>query len=172
MVTADAFTGNTAWAREMPAALRNYLQTEAGSAFVLVAGALAALAWANLPGGLYETVWTTHLSVRLGPWGISEELRRWVNDGLMTFFFVVGLEIRRELDMGELRERRRVAVPVIAALGGMSLPRSSTLRSTPAGRAWAPRAWRTLGCATERSRRVVSPAGAGRRAARSRRRPG
>ena len=82
-----------------------------------------ALAWANLPGGLYETVWTTHLSVRLGPWGISEELRRWVNDGLMTFFFfVVGLEVRRELDMGELRERRRVAVPVIAALGGMVAP--------------------------------------------------
>jgi Na+/H+ antiporter NhaA len=107
----------------MPAALRNYLQTEAGSAFVLVAGALAALAWANLPGGLYETVWTTHLSVRLGPWGISEELRRWVNDGLMTFFFfVVGLEVGCELDMGELRERRRVAVPVIAALGGMVAP--------------------------------------------------
>jgi Na+/H+ antiporter NhaA len=126
MATADAFTGNTAWAREMPAALWNYLQTEAGSAFVLVAGALAALAWANLPGGLYETVWTTHLSVRLGPWGISEELRRWVNDGLMIFFFFffffVGLEVRRELDMGELRERRRVAVPVIAALGGVVAP--------------------------------------------------
>jgi Na+/H+ antiporter NhaA len=122
VATADAFTANTAWAREMPAALWNYLQTEAGSAFVLVAGALAALAWANLPGGLYETVWTTHLSVRLGPWGISEELRRWVNDGLMTFFFVVGLEVRRELDMGELPERRRVAVPVIAALGGMVAP--------------------------------------------------
>ena len=88
---------------ETAAALRNYLQTEAGSVFVLLAGALAALAWANLPGGWYETVWTTHLSVRLGHWGISEDLRRWVNDGLMTFFFfvvvvVVGLEVRRELD--------------------------------------------------------------------------
>ena len=87
---------------------------------------LAPLPGANLPGSLYETVWTTHLSVRLGPWGISEELRQWVNDGLMTFFFFffffVGLEVRRELDMGELRERRRVAVPVIAALGGMVAP--------------------------------------------------
>jgi Na+/H+ antiporter NhaA len=81
----------------MAAALPNYLQTEAGSAFVLVAGALATLAWASLPGGLYEMVWTTHLSVGLGHWVISEELRRWVNDELMTFFFVVGLEVRREL---------------------------------------------------------------------------
>jgi Na+/H+ antiporter NhaA len=123
MATADAFTGTTVWAREMAAALRNYLQTEVGSALVLVAAALAALAWANVSGGSYEAVWTTHLSVRLGDWGITEELRRWVNDGLMTFFFfVVGLEVRRELDMGELRERRRVAVPVIAALGGMVAP--------------------------------------------------
>jgi Na+/H+ antiporter NhaA len=123
MATAEAFTGRTAWARDMAAALRNYLQTEVGSALVLVAAAVAALAWANLPGGSYETVWTTHLSLRLGSWGITEDLRRWVNDGLMTFFFfVVGLEVRRELDMGELRERRRVAVPVIAALGGMVAP--------------------------------------------------
>jgi Na+/H+ antiporter NhaA len=120
---ADAFTGRTAWVRDMAAALRSYLQTEVGSALVLVAAALAALAWANLSGGSYETVWTTHLSVRLGDLGISEDLRRWVNDGLMTFFFfVIGLEVRRELDMGELRERRRVAVPVIAALGGMVAP--------------------------------------------------
>lgn len=124
MATADAFTGRTAWARDMAAALRNYLQTEVGSALFLVAAALAAVAWANLPGGSYETVWTTPLSVRLGDLGITEDLRRWVNDGLMTFFFffVVGLEVRRELDMGELRERRRVAVPVIAALGGMVAP--------------------------------------------------
>ena len=123
MATADAFTGRTAWARDMAAALRNYLQTEVGSALFLVAAALAAVAWANLPGGSYETVWTTPLSVRLGDLGITEDLRRWVNDGLMTFFFfVVGLEVRRELGMGELRERRRVAVPVIAALGGMVAP--------------------------------------------------
>jgi Na+/H+ antiporter NhaA len=138
--TAEGFTGRTAWAREMAAALRNYLQTEVGSALVLVAAAMVALAWANLPGGSYETVWTTRLSVRLGSWGITEELRRWVNDGLMTFFFfVVGLEVRRELDMGELRERRRVAVPVIAALGGMVAPALIYLAINAGGpgtRAW------------------------------------
>jgi Na+/H+ antiporter NhaA len=138
--TAEAYTGRTAWAREMAAALRNYLQTEVGSAFVLVAAAVVALAWANLPGGSYETVWTTRLSVRLGSWGITEELRRWVNDGLMTFFFfVVGLEVRRELDMGELRERRRVAVPVMAALGGMVAPALIYLAinaDSPGIRAW------------------------------------
>jgi Na+/H+ antiporter NhaA len=119
----DAYTGRTAWARGMAAALRTYLNTEVGSALVLVAAALVALVWANLPGGSYETVWTTKLSLQIGNWGITEDLRRWVNDGLMTFFFfVVGLEVRRELDMGELRERRRVAVPVLAALGGMTVP--------------------------------------------------
>jgi Na+/H+ antiporter NhaA len=140
MATADAFTGRTAWARDMAAALRNYLQTEIGSALVLVAAAVAALAWANLPGGSYETVWTTHLSVSLGGWEITEDLRRWVNDGLMTFFFfIVGLEVRRELDMGELRERRRVAVPVIAALGGMVAPALIYLAVNAGGpgtRAW------------------------------------
>jgi Na+/H+ antiporter NhaA len=120
---ANAYTGRTAWARDMAAALRTYLNTEVGSALFLVGAALLALIWANLPGGSYETVWTTRLSVRLGSWEITEDLRRWVNDGLMTFFFfVVGLEVRRELDMGELRERRRVAVPVIAAVGGMVMP--------------------------------------------------
>ena len=68
-------------------------------------------------------MWRTSLSVRLGGWGVSLELRNWVNSGLMTlFFFVVGLEARREFDLGELRERRRVALPVLAGAGGMLLP--------------------------------------------------
>ncbi|HZD01677.1 MAG TPA: Na+/H+ antiporter NhaA [Actinomycetes bacterium] len=138
--TAEAFSGRTSWARGMAAALRDYLRTEVGGAIVLLAAALVALAWANLPGGSYETVWTTHLSVRLGDWELTEDLRHWVNDGLMTFFFfVVGLEVRRELDMGELRERRRVAVPVIAALGGMVVPALIYLAINaggPGARAW------------------------------------
>src|SRR6266545_2259517 len=105
-----------------------------------IAAAVVGLIWANLPGGSYETVWTTRLAVRLGGWGITEELRRWVNDGLMTFFFfVIGLEVRRELDMGELRERRRVAVPVLAALGGMVAPALIYLAINaggPGARAW------------------------------------
>lgn len=118
---AGRFTARTAWARSLAAPLRSYLDTEAGSAVVLAAAAVAAMVWANVPGGAYESLWSTHLSVRLGDAGVDLTLREWVNDGLMSFFFfVVGLEIRRELDLGALRERRRLAVPVLAALGGMA----------------------------------------------------
>ncbi|MCW3066009.1 MAG: nhaA [Solirubrobacterales bacterium] len=85
---------------------------------------MAALAWANSPWPhSYESVWTTKLAIRLGHWQLSDDLRHWVNDGLLVFFFfVVGLEARREMDMGELRERRRLALPVMAAIGGMVVP--------------------------------------------------
>src|SRR5690349_4535108 len=68
----------------------------------------------------YQAVWHTQLSIRLGGAGVSQDLHAWVNSGLMTFFFlVVGLEARREFDLGELRERRRFALPLSAAVGGM-----------------------------------------------------
>jgi Na+/H+ antiporter NhaA len=120
----DAFTGRTAWARNMAAPVRDFLGQETGGATVLLAAAAAALIWANSPwSDSYESFWTTKLSVTLGSDGISLDLRQWVNQGLMTFFFlVVGLEARRELDTGELRERRRVAIPVAAAIGGITLP--------------------------------------------------
>ncbi len=91
---------------------------------VLLCAAIAALLWANSPwSDSYESFWTTKLSIRLGSEGISLDLRHWVNEGLMTFFFlVVGLEAKRELDTGELRERRRLAIPVVAAIGGISVP--------------------------------------------------
>jgi Na+/H+ antiporter NhaA len=106
------------------ASARAYLSTEAGSAIVLLAAALVALLWVNSPwGDSYERFWHTTLAIELGGERFALDLRHWVNDGLMAFFFfVVGLEIRRELDMGELRERKRIAVPVIAAVGGMALP--------------------------------------------------
>jgi len=90
----------------------------------MLAAAVAALLWANAAGShSYESVWMTRLSVRIGAHGISLDLRQWVNEGLMTLFFlVVGLEAKRELDLGELRERRRLAIPVVAALGGIVLP--------------------------------------------------
>jgi Na+/H+ antiporter NhaA len=118
----DAFTGRTAWARNLAAPIRDFLSRETGSAVVLVAAAAAALVWANSPWpDSYESVWTTDLSVTLGDAGISLDLRQWINEGLMTFFFlVVGLEVKRELDTGDLRERRRLALPVVAALGGMA----------------------------------------------------
>ncbi len=118
-----AFNGRTAWARSMQAPLRDFLATETGSATVLLAAAVAALAWANIDFASYERVWHTQLSVQVGGSGISQDLRHWVNGGLMTFFFlVVGLEVRREFDVGELRQRRRLALPVAAGLGGMVVP--------------------------------------------------
>ena len=119
-----ASTGRTAWALNLAAPLRDFLRTESGGAVVLLGAALAALVWANSPWpDSYESVWTTTLSIRLGDAGISQDLRQWVNEGLRTFFFLVlGLEAKRELDLGQLRERRRITLPLSAALGGMALP--------------------------------------------------
>jgi Na+/H+ antiporter NhaA len=120
---AAPLAGRTAWARHLAAPVRQYLRTETGGALFLLAATLAALVWANVDHGSYESVWTTNLSVQLGGAGVSLDLRQWVNEGLMAlFFFVVGLEARREFDLGELRERRRIALPVVAALGGMAVP--------------------------------------------------
>src|ERR671935_2824225 len=118
------YTGRTAWARNLAAPVRDFLSTETGSAAVLLGAAVVALAWANLPlSGSYDSVWGTKLSVRLGGGSVSMDLRHWVNEGLMTFFFlVVGLEAKREFDVGELRERRRLAIPVVAAIGGITVP--------------------------------------------------
>ena len=114
----------TAWVRNLARPVRAFISTEVGSAVVLLAAVVIALVWANSPwNSSYEELWTTELSIRIADAEISEDLRGWVNDGLMTlFFFVIGLEIRRELDLGELRDRRRVAVPVLAAIGGMTVP--------------------------------------------------
>jgi Na+/H+ antiporter NhaA len=116
-------SGATAWTRNLGAPVREFLRAETGGAAILLAAALAALAWVNIDGASYERVWSTVLSIRLGPAGVSQDIHQWVNDGLMTFFsLVVGLEARRELDLGELRDRRRLAVPVAGALGGMLVP--------------------------------------------------
>jgi Na+/H+ antiporter NhaA len=117
-------SGRTAWARNLAAPVRDYLSTETGGAAVLLAATIAALLWANSAwSDTYESVWTTDLAIRLGDSGIAMDLRDWVNSGLMTLFFlVVGLEARREFDLGQLRERSRIAIPVFAALGGMTVP--------------------------------------------------
>jgi Na+/H+ antiporter NhaA len=110
----------TAWfRRDTP--LRRFLRTQTGSGTVLLAGVAAALVWANVDFSSYERVWQTTLSVHLGAHGISMDLRDWINSGLMTFFFLlVGLEARREFDVGEFRDRPRIVLPVLAALGGMA----------------------------------------------------
>jgi Na+/H+ antiporter NhaA len=122
-VSTTEFTGRTAWSRNLQTPLRAFLRTETGSAVVLLAAALAALVWANVDLASYERVWNTTLSIRIGGDGISQSLRGWINTGLMAFFFfVIGLEARREFDLGELRDRRRVTLPVLAGLGGMLIP--------------------------------------------------
>src|ERR687889_233888 len=121
---ARALTQRTAWGRNVPAPLRAFLETEVSGALFLLTAAIAALVWVNSPwASSYEELWSTELSLRIGGAGLDGDLHYWVNDGLMAFFFmVVGLEVRREFDMGELRDRRRAAVPVLAAVGGMLLP--------------------------------------------------
>ncbi len=91
---------------------------------MLLVAAVIALVWANSPwSASYLTVWSTELTVQLGRFAVTEDLHHWVNDGLMAvFFFVVGLEIKRELVLGELRDPRAAAVPALAALGGMLVP--------------------------------------------------
>jgi Na+/H+ antiporter NhaA len=116
-------SGRTAWARNLEEPLRSFLRTETGGAAILLAAAVAALAWVNIDAASYHKLWSTVLTIRLGGGVISQSLRLWVNDGLMTFFFLtVGLEARREFDLGELRDRRRLALPAAAALGGMAVP--------------------------------------------------
>jgi Na+/H+ antiporter NhaA len=121
--SAKPFSGRTAWARNLQTPLRTFLRTETGSAAVLLAATVAALLWVNIHPGSYGSLWHTELSIHIGRWGVTQDLREWVNNGLMTFFFfTVGLEARREFDMGELRERSRVALPVLAGVGGMLVP--------------------------------------------------
>jgi Na+/H+ antiporter NhaA len=118
--TTDAGAGRTAWARNLAAPIRSYLHAETGGAVALAAAAVAALAWVNIDPGSYASVWETKLALVLGGHELVTDLRGWVNEGLMTLFFlVVGLEAKRELDLGELRERTRLAIPVLASLGGM-----------------------------------------------------
>ena len=133
---ATPFAGRTAWARNLAAPVRDFLTTETGGALVMLGAAVVALLWANSPWShSYESVWTTKFVIRLGGGELSASLREWVNEGLMTllFFLVVGLEAKRELDLGELRERRRLAIPVVAAIGGVAVPIAIYLAANAGG---------------------------------------
>jgi NhaA family Na+:H+ antiporter len=104
--------------------LKDFLHTEAAGGLFLLAATVVALGWANSPVATgYEGVWGRELTIGAGPLAVTEDLKHWVNDGLMAvFFFVVGLEIKREPVVGELRERRRASLPVLAAVGGVVVP--------------------------------------------------
>lgn len=106
------------------APLRDFLDTEAAGAVLIAIAAAIALVWANSPWQVsYERLWHSHLSISIAGHGIDLDLRHWVNDGLMTvFFLLVGLEIRREMATGHLSTRRSAMAPVAAALGGMAVP--------------------------------------------------
>jgi Na+/H+ antiporter NhaA len=117
-----------------------FMRTEAGSAGLLLAATLLALAWANLSPGGYAAFWGTDFALRLGEAELVLDLRHWVNDGLMVFFFfVVGLEVKRELAMGELTDRRRATIPLVAAVAGLAVPALVFLAFNPSGE--AARAW-------------------------------
>ncbi len=120
--------------------LRDFLQTESSGAVLLATAALAALIWANSPwSASYESLWTTRASIGFAGHSLDLDLRHWVNDGLMTiFFFVVGLEIKREATHGHLSSRRAALLPVIAAMGGMAVP--ALIYMAIAG-STAPRGW-------------------------------
>src|SRR5262249_19007984 len=120
--------------------LKRFLRTETGGAAVLLAAVLVALVWVNADDDSYQMVWQSHAAVSVAGHGISLTIQQWINSGLMTFFFlVVGLEARREFDLGELRDRRRVVLPLLAGAGGMLVPIGIYIAfnaGTPAVNAW------------------------------------
>ncbi|MGH4015262.1 MAG: Na+/H+ antiporter NhaA [Pseudonocardiaceae bacterium] len=124
---------------DLSRAARSFLRTESGSAALLLIAAVTAVLWANT-SATYEQFWRTELALEVGAFELGADLRHWVNDGLMVlFFFSVGMELAREMVHGELRGRRAVAAPLLAALGGLSLPAALYLVFTaggPGAQAW------------------------------------
>ena len=132
--------GTTGWTNRLTIPFRRFLRAESGGAVALLTAIVIALIWANIPGESYARWWATHVALRFGDVGVDLELRTWVNSGLMTFFFlVVGLEARREFDLGDLRDRRRFLLPLVTGLVAMAVPALLYLAFTlgsPAARGW------------------------------------
>ncbi len=123
------------FARSVARPVNRFLHIEAAGGILLVGAAVVALGWANSPWSAgYRDLWTTQLTIDLGGHAIAEDLRHWINDGLMAiFFFVIGLEIKQELTDGQLTSPREAAVPAAGALGGMLLPAALYLAINIAG---------------------------------------
>jgi Na+/H+ antiporter NhaA len=130
-------SGHEDFDAQVAPSLRSYISTEAASAGLLVLATVVALVWANSPwSGAYESWWETPVELRFGAGDITMSLHHWVNDALMVvFFFVVGLEVRREVSVGELTDRRRIVVPLVAGIGGMVVPAVLYLLLNPSGEA-------------------------------------
>lgn len=118
---------------------QEFFQREASSGILLIIATLAALAWANSPwADSYQSLWHTTVAFNFGNFSISKDLLHWINDGLMAiFFFVVGLEIKREVMVGELASPRKAILPIVAAIGGMVIPAGIFLLLNPQGPAQA-----------------------------------
>lgn len=112
---------------------QEFFQQEASSGILLIIATIIALVWANSPWAeSYATLWHTNVTVSFGNFGISKDLLHWINDGLMAvFFFVVGLEIKREVLVGELASPRKAVLPIVAAIGGMVIPAGFFLLLNP-----------------------------------------
>ena len=140
-VPPDTWASAHRMARRVGRPLSHFLHVEAASGVVLLLAAAGALVWANGPWHQsYEHVWHTPIGFQLGSLSFAHPLHFWINDVLMVlFFFVAGMEIRREIHEGELSEVRRAALPVIAALGGMIAPAiiyAGFAHGTPVSRGW------------------------------------
>ncbi len=121
--------------------IERFMHIEAASGLVLIIAAAVALIWANSAfADSYESLWHTPIRLGFGQWVFEEDLHFWINDFLMAiFFFVVGLEIKREIVEGALSDIRRAALPIAAAVGGMVVPAGIYLALNaggPAGNAW------------------------------------
>lgn len=103
---------------------QEFFEQEAASGILLILATIVALIWANSPwSAAYNSLWHTNLTFSFGDFAISKDILHWINDGLMAvFFFVVGLEIKREVLVGELSSPRQAILPIVAAIGGMALP--------------------------------------------------
>lgn len=114
-------TSATGWLGDARTPLRMFLRTESGGAALLLGSAVVAMLWVNIAPESYTSLWSTEVGLSWGEHSFSLTVVEWINSGLMAFyFFVVGLETRREFDIGELRERRRVILPVVAGIAGMA----------------------------------------------------
>lgn len=103
--------------------LEQFFRLEASGGLVLLGATVVALIWANVAGAAYEDFWTTPVTIEVGDWQLDETVRDLVNDGLMAvFFLVIGLEVKRELAVGELSTIRAALLPAVAAVGGMVVP--------------------------------------------------
>jgi len=125
----------------LTAPLERFMHVEAASGIVLLAATIAALVLANSPWSQgFLDFWKTEVGFSLGSFEMYHSLKHWINDALMAiFFFVIGLEVKRELVIGELRDPRRAALPVFAALGGMIAPAAVYLllqAGEPGQRGW------------------------------------